>query len=113
MVGSKGFNMDDVLKIIDSAIKRLVSPVAMLVAAALLLRGMNNPGSSELTIIFISSVLVLWALAFTVISTVVAVREFDSVGVSKPVAYFLSSSFVLVYFVMFVAAIRLGFDKIT
>lgn len=78
----------------------------------LLFQGISSPGSSELVIKSLSILLVLWAFAYTVFSTVVAIKEFDQVGISKPTTYLLSSLFLLVYFVMFVAEIRLGFDKI-
>ncbi|PMN66546.1 hypothetical protein [Enterovibrio norvegicus] len=80
--------MTEVLDIIDKAIKRLVAPAAM-------------------------AVLALWALGYMVFSAKEAMQAFDEANIGKYKNVLLSTSFLIVYFVLAAAAIRLGFDKIT
>ena len=104
--------MKKVLEIIDSAVKRLVTPVSMLVAAGLLSRGLEEPGVSPLTVKLLMSFLGLWAFGYMALSAVVAIKEFEEEGLGKAKSFVFGSSFMLVYLVLFVAAIKLGFDKI-
>ncbi|ELB2137388.1 hypothetical protein [Vibrio parahaemolyticus] len=105
--------MTEVLDIIDKAIKRLVAPAAMLVAAELLSRGMDKADASPMLIKFTIAVLGLWALGFMVFSAKEAMQAFDDANIGKYKNALLSTSFLLVYFVLAAAAIRLGFEKIT
>lgn len=104
--------MKPILDTIDSAIKRLVSPVTMLAAAALLSKGLDKPDANIIVIKALMVILALWAVGYAFASTLQAIREFESSGIGKIKAAFMSSSFILVYFVLFVAAIKLGLDKI-
>ncbi|WP_416398909.1 hypothetical protein [Allohahella sp. A8] len=104
--------MKKVLDIIDSALKRLLAPVSMLVAAGLLSRGLENPDASPFTIKLLMSLLGLWAFGYMALSAVVALKEFEDAGFGKVKSFIFGSSFLLVYLLLFVAAIRLGFDKI-
>ncbi|CAK3350553.1 conserved hypothetical protein [Vibrio crassostreae] len=105
--------MTEVLDIIDKAIKRLVAPAAMLVAAELLSRAMDNADADPLFIKFTIAVLGLWAIGYMVISAKEAMQAFDRANIGKYKNALLSTSFLLVYFVLAAAAIRLGFEKIT
>ncbi|WP_241814701.1 hypothetical protein, partial [Vibrio cyclitrophicus] len=105
--------MTKVLDIIDKAIKRLVAPAAMLVAAELMSRGLDKPDADSNFIKFTMAVLGLWALGYMVFSAKEAMQAFDEANIGKYKKALLSSSFLLVYFVLAIAAIRLGFDKIT
>ncbi|MEZ9656096.1 hypothetical protein AB4277_15710 [Vibrio splendidus] len=105
--------MTEVLDIIDKAIKRLVAPAAMLVAAELLSRAMDNADADPLFIKFTIAVLGLWAIGYMVISAKEAMQAFDSANIGKYKNALLSTSFLLVYFVLAAAAIRLGLEKIT
>ncbi|MEI8608354.1 hypothetical protein P4S70_04500 [Enterovibrio sp. Hal110] len=105
--------MTKVLDIIDKAIKRLVAPAAMLVAAELLSRGMDKADSNPVLIKFTMAVLALWALGYMVFSAKEAMQAFDEANIGKYKNVLLSTSFLIVYFVLAAAAIRLGFDKIT
>lgn len=104
--------MKEILDIIDSAIKRLVSPTAMLVGAALLSRGLDKPESSPPVIVGLMSLLALCALSYLVASAAVAVKEFDDLGMGAWKKGVFSLSFILVYFVLFVSAIYFGVTKI-
>ncbi|WP_257977401.1 hypothetical protein [Vibrio parahaemolyticus] len=105
--------MTEVLDIIDKAIKRLVAPAAMLVAAELLSRGMDKADANPVLIKFTMAVLALWALGYMVFSAKEAMQAFDEANIGKYKNALLSTSFLIVYFVLAAAAIRLGFDKIT
>jgi len=76
--------MKRVLEIIDSAVKRLMTPASMLV------------------------LMVVVAFAYMTASGVVAVREFEAEGYGKALALLFGGSFVLVYLMLFVASIRIG-----
>ncbi|WP_047046257.1 hypothetical protein [Vibrio mexicanus] len=105
--------MTEVLDIIDRAIKRLVAPAAMLVAGELLSRGLDNPDANHYFIKFTMVVLGMWAIGYMIFSAREAMHAFDEAKISKYTNALLSTSFLLVYLVLAVAAIRLGFDKIT
>ena len=104
--------MSEVLDIIDKAIKRLLPPVAMLVAAALLSKGLHTPDSNELVIKSLMALLVIYAFLYMLASTCEAIRSMVKANFSNLYAALICSSFILVYFVLFVAAIRLGFEKV-
>jgi hypothetical protein len=105
--------MTEVLDIIDRAIKRLVAPAAMIVAAELLYRGAQNSEAEEWWVILNIWLLGIWAIGYMVMSAKEAMTSFDNANIGKFKNLFLSTSFMLVYIVLAFAAIRLGFDKIT
>ena len=104
--------MKVVLDTIYSAIKRLVTPVTMLAAAALLGKGLEKPDSSSITIKSLMILLALWALGYMVLSIAQAVKVFQDAGLGNMRLSFMSTSFILVYIVLFVAAVKFGVDKI-
>lgn len=104
--------MTEVLDIIDKAIKRLVAPAAMVVAGELLGRGLDNPNANHYVINFTTVVLGMWAIGYMIFSAKEAMKAFDEAKISKYTNALLSTSFLLVYVVLAVAAIKLGFDKI-
>ncbi|EGG92943.1 hypothetical protein IMCC1989_2102 [gamma proteobacterium IMCC1989] len=104
--------MENILKTIDTAIKRLVSPVTMLVAAALLSKGLDKPEASPATIKSLMVLLGIWAVGYMVLSATQAIKEFEAANINGYKKWFLSTSFILVYFVLCISAIKLGFDKL-
>ena len=92
--------MTEVLDIIDKAIKRLVAPAAMLVAAELLSRGMDKADANPVLIKFTMAVLALWALGYMVFSAKEAMQAFDEANIGKYKNALLSTSFLIVYFVL-------------
>ncbi|CCN84525.1 hypothetical protein VIBNISFn27_500003 [Vibrio nigripulchritudo SFn27] len=105
--------MTEILDIIDKAIKRLVAPAAMFVAAELLSRGMDKPDAEPNFIKFVMTVLGIWAIGYMVFSAKEAMRAFDEAKIGKYKSALLSTSFLLVYSILAVAAIKLGLGKIT
>lgn len=103
--------MKEILETIDSAIKRLVSPTAMLLAAALLTRGFDKPSSNYYIIYGLIVLLVVSAFCYLAASTMVAIKDFDELGLRLWQKVALGLSFVLVYFVLYSAAIYFGFSK--
>lgn len=103
--------MKKILEIIDGAVKRLVTPVAMLVAAGLLSKGLEKQDTNHLVIFFLISILILWALGYIFMSVAVAVKELEQEGMSKIMAVMLGVSFVLVYLVLFLVALNFGLEK--
>ncbi|PNF81124.1 hypothetical protein CXK92_12745 [Stutzerimonas stutzeri] len=104
--------MKKLLEVIDGAVKRLVTPVAMLVAAGLLSKGLSNKDASYLVVSFLIVVLALWALGYMVLSVIVAIKELEQEGVSKVAAAMLGTSFILVYMVLFLVALNFGLGKL-
>ena len=104
--------MKEVLDTIDSAIKRLVSPTAMLVAAALLTRGLDQPGSNTFVIHGLIFLLVVYAFGYLAFSAAVAIKEFDELGLRFWQKGVFGLSFMLLYLVLFIAAIYFGLGKI-
>jgi threonine/homoserine/homoserine lactone efflux protein len=104
--------MKEILGIIDEAIKRLVTPVAMLVAAALISQGLKTKDSSHSAIYFLMIVLVVWAAVYALMSILVAINELQKTGIGNIRMAVISSSFILVYFVLFCASLRIGLDKV-
>ena len=104
--------MEDFLKAVDESIKRLLTPVSVLIGAAFLLKGLENPDSSSVLIYALFTVLCIWALAYTIVSGGIAVKKiFESIE-NKPIAYTACLSFMPVYLVLIISAIWLGFEKI-
>ena len=103
--------MKRMLEIIDGAVKRLVTPVAMLVAAGMLSNGLEKQDASQFVVIILMALLVLWALGYTAVSVAVAIGEFEREGISKTMSVMLGTSFILVYLVLFVVALKFGFER--
>ena len=104
--------MKEVLDTIDSARNRRVSPTAMLVAAALLTRGLDKPGSNTFVIHGLIFLLVVYAFGYLAFSAAVAIKEFDELGLRFWQKGVFGLSFMLLYLVLFVAAIYFGLGKI-
>ncbi|MGY8817956.1 MAG: hypothetical protein ACKVLM_00980 [Pseudomonadales bacterium] len=107
----KRVSMKRMLEIIDGAVKRLVTPVAMLVAAGMLSNGLEKQDASQFVVIILMALLVLWALGYTAVSVAVAIGEFEREGISKTMSVMLGTSFILVYLVLFVVALKFGFER--
>ncbi|WP_156836625.1 hypothetical protein [Marinobacter daepoensis] len=65
------------LETIDSAIKRLVSTTAMLVAAVLLTRGLGKPDTNVCILYGLIVLLVISAFVYLAASAMVAIRELE------------------------------------
>ncbi|MDF1724763.1 MAG: hypothetical protein P1U59_09570 [Alcanivorax sp.] len=104
--------MKDVLNTIDAAIKRLVAPTAMLIAATLLSNGLNRPDSNPHIIQGVMALMGLFAFGYMAASAIVAIKEFDELGISFWKKGLFSLSFILVYLVLFVTAIYMGLNKL-
>ncbi|GAB2933928.1 hypothetical protein [Rheinheimera gaetbuli] len=104
--------MKQILDAIDGAIKRLVSPTAMIVAAALLAQGSKGDGATPFIIKVLIWILSIFALGYLILSYLVAFKEIEASGYSKLKTGFISLAFMLVYFVLVLAGIRFGIDKI-
>ena len=104
--------MEAILEAFDKAIKRLVTPVAMLIAAALLMKGAGqNEAYANVTYVMII-LLCFGALFYAVLSfmlTIEKLREADLPLFSKLV---ISAWFGPIYVVLGVAALKLSFDKL-
>lgn len=101
-----------ILDIIDTSIKRLLSPATMLVAAVLMSKGLGKPESNEIAIKTIIVLLSLFSIGHFIGSLVVAVKEFDEAGINKVAGFFLSTGYMLIYFVLFVVAVVTGVGKV-
>ena len=104
--------MKMILESIDSAIKRLVSPTAMIVAAAVLAEGMNKDESNQIVIQSLVWVLSLFAFGYMIASYKVAFKEIEDSGHSKLTTGIISLAFMLVYFVLILVGIKFGIDKV-
>jgi hypothetical protein len=104
--------MKKVLDAVDSAIKRLVSPTAMIVAAAILAEGSKSENASPLVIKALVWLLSLFALGYLIFSCREAFKEIEASGYSKITTGFISLAFMLVYFVLILVGIRFGISKI-
>ncbi|MCL1075987.1 hypothetical protein [Shewanella dokdonensis] len=108
--------MDDNLKagldIFELSIKRLVVPVTMLIAAALLSNGLSKPGSNYLLIYFYMIFLGGFAIGYGVFSGLEAMKAIDKLSITKVKRGLLGISFMLIYVVLFLTSIKLGFDKL-
>ncbi|EGQ8471152.1 TPA: hypothetical protein ACPJ1D_000267 [Vibrio alginolyticus] len=105
-------NVKELLDSIDQAIKRLVSPVAMLVGAALLGNGIGKPQANEFVIHFLMVLLSVGALGYMILSGKEAIATFKKLTISNWKYGLLTIYFILIYFVLCVVAIHLGFDKL-
>ncbi|MBR9857733.1 MAG: hypothetical protein GYB38_08490 [Gammaproteobacteria bacterium] len=101
-----------ILDSIDQAIKRLVSPVAMLVGAALLGNGLDKPEVNEIAISLIMVLLGVGAVGYMFSSGVEVVHKFNELPISRWKILTLTVGFILIYLVLCIAAVRLGFDKL-
>lgn len=104
--------MKAALNTIDAAIKRLVTPVTMFIAAALLSKGLDKPDANPSVIKFLMGLLALWALVYMFFSAWQALKEFQEQGIGKIRMAFISLSFLLVYIVLFFSALKMGLDKL-
>ncbi len=104
--------MEEILDNIDKAIKRLVSPTAMVVAAGVLAKGIVNPRVDELAIKMLIYLLLASALLFMASSGYQALRKFETLGVGVFRRFVLSLSFLLVYGVLFLVGIAIAFGKL-
>lgn len=105
--------MEEFLKAVDESIKRLITPVTVIIAASFLLKGLNKPESDDVLIYSLFGLLSLWAFAYTLISAEVAIRKIYAATEVKFFAFIVCLSFLPVYIILIVAAIWLGFSKIT
>jgi len=104
--------MKKILDSIDSAVKRLASPTAMVVAAVLLADGIKNAGSNATVITVMVWILSLSALGYVGAAYYSAFKEIEESGYSKWVTGFISLAFIPVYFVLVVVAIKFGVSKV-
>ncbi|MEK0276826.1 hypothetical protein WM009_21400 [Vibrio vulnificus] len=105
--------MTRILDIIDRAIKRLVAPVAMFVAAALIGKGLDNPTANEIVIKSVMVLLSLFAFWYMLLSAKEAFEDFSETGIGVVKSVIFTSSFLLVYAVLAFAAVYMGIGKIT
>ena len=105
-------HVKQILDSIDQAIKRLVSSVAMLVGAALLGNGLDKPETSEFGIYFLMILLSVGAVGYMFFSGREAINTFIELSISRWKVAILAVYFMLIYLVLCIAAVRLGFDKL-
>ncbi|ELB2122231.1 hypothetical protein P3394_23320 [Vibrio parahaemolyticus] len=105
-------HVKQILDSIDQAIKRLVSPVAMLVGAALLGNGLDKPETSEFGIYFLMILLSVGAVGYMFFSGREAINTFKELPISRWKVAILAVYFMLICLVLCVAAVKLGFDKL-
>ncbi|MFW1535806.1 hypothetical protein ACEV8P_22515 [Vibrio parahaemolyticus] len=105
--------MTDILDIIDKAIKRLVAPVAMFVAAALISKGIDSPTANEFVIKLVMALLSIFAFLYMVFSLKEAFDAFSDTKIGVVKSLIFTSSFLLVYAVLGLAAVYMGIGKIT
>lgn len=108
-----GRTLTRILDIIDRAIKRLVAPVAMFVAAALIGKGLDNPTANEIVIKSVMVLLSLFAFWYMLLSAKEAFEDFSETGIGVVKSVIFTSSFLLVYAVLAFAAVYMGIGKIT
>ncbi len=104
--------MDEILTTIDKAIKRLVAPTAMVVAAALLSKGLNQSDRDLIAIKMYLWLLIGSSFLFMLGSTISALNEFEKAGIGIIRRSVLSLSFVLVYLVLFFAGMAIALGKL-
>lgn len=105
-------NIKPILDSIDQAIKRLVPPVAMLIGAELLANGLNKPDANNYLIYFLISLLSIGAVGYMYFSGHEVINTFKELQIKRWKVRILSVYFILIYFVLCIAAIKLGFDKL-
>ncbi|WP_254618174.1 MULTISPECIES: hypothetical protein [Vibrio] len=111
MIGEIG--LTETLNIVDKAIKRLVAPVAMFLAAGLISKGLGSPDSNEIVIKSVMVLLSLSAFTYMIFSFKEACEAFCDTRSSALKSVIFIFSFLLVYAVLAFSAIYMGFDKIT
>ncbi|WP_420935916.1 hypothetical protein ACOJR9_08900 [Alteromonas sp. A081] len=104
--------MEEMIEAIDKAIKRLVAPVSMLIAAAILNYSPEGEEPKSNFIVFVVYVLGFSALTFVVCSGCLAWKEIRKSNSKGYISGAVALAFSLVYFILFLTAIRLGFDKV-
>ena len=104
--------LKEILDTIDSAVKKLVAPTAMVVAAAVISKGLKQPESSEMLIKGTMWFLVAWAFIYMFSSAVVALREFEKTGLPFIRSFLLGTSFFVIYIVLFIVGIFVALGKI-
>src|SRR5690606_41431495 len=79
---------------------------------SLLTRGLDKPGSNTFVIHGLIFLLVVYAFGYLAFSAAVAIKEFDELGLRFWQKGVFGLSFMLLYLVLFVAAIYFGCGKI-
>ncbi|MCL1074831.1 hypothetical protein [Shewanella dokdonensis] len=106
-------NLKAGLDIFDLAIKRLVVPVTMLVAAAVVSFGLKAPDSNHLLIYFFMLLLTFFAVGYGLCSAFEAGKAINELTISTINKFGLTLCFWLIYLMLFYSAIRLGLDKLS
>jgi len=110
MKEEKGNN--SIFDIIDYSFKKLISPTVMLAAAALLSKNNTAESTNQIIVMFLICCLIGWSLVYFVATTCKVIEEFQSLGKNKVISVLLCTSFINVYLVVFIVAIRSGIDKV-
>ncbi|EJG0029016.1 hypothetical protein U2G59_004649 [Vibrio alginolyticus] len=105
-------NIKQILDLIDQAVKRLVSPVAMFVAAGLLVKGLSNPEANQYLFYFLIILLCIGAIGYLFLSGYEAIQTLKKLPIKQWQMAIISFHFILVYVVLVVAAMKFGLDKI-
>ena len=105
-------NIKEILMVIDTSIKRLVSPTAMLIAAILVLNGLGTPGTIDEAIIGASVLLFVFSFSYFIVSLYLADKEFESLGIRQFFVKILSGSYMFVYLLLFAVAVITGLNKV-
>ena len=100
--------MEEILDTIDKAIKRMVAPTAMIIAAAILLKASSGYGVTPKSLVIYASVLVFMAFLYMCGSCYVALKRFKDAGINTFNRLILSISFVAVYIVLFIIGVALA-----
>ncbi|MEA5295183.1 hypothetical protein [Vibrio parahaemolyticus] len=109
-------NIKQILDLIDQAVKRLVPPVVMFVAAALLVKGLSNPEANQYLFYFLIILLCIGAIGYLFLSGYEAIQTLKKLPIKQwqmaIISFHFHFHFILVYVVLVVAAMKFGLDKI-
>lgn len=106
------FKMKEGLDVVDSAIKRLVTPISIFVAAAIFFNAYGKENVSFYSNTFILIILGVWIAGYMILSIKVAFDDFEKIKIGNIRKAFLGATFILVYGILFMVGAKLGIDKL-
>ena len=112
MTQSKVEKSESLLDAMDASVKRLVTPTAFLIAAAVISQGLKIPESNHALIYVLMIGLGLLSGIYFIFSIGVITNKIDSAITNKKLALFIALSYTFMYFVLWVVVIKLGMGKI-
>ena len=103
---------EELLNVFDSSLKRLVTPTAFLVAAALLSRGLDKPETNQTLIHILVGALTLFSTLYFIFSVGLVAKKLEEIVKHKLGALVAGTIYILLYIIVFLAAIIMGLSKI-